>query len=230
MSARNDDTRSARQIARSKRRKAGDRSAKLANELMKLAAPAVKKLEIDGDLREVLERARGVTSLIARRRAERTLAGELRRFDLVELAAQLAKIHEHGNADAQHFQIAEHWRARLIEEGIAALATFPGASPAARSAGGDDRGDDGGAAGGEDHGGRGADGGVEDEGEGDGGRGEWTRLIAAARRERDTGKPPGAARALFRHIVDALKTQQAAAESAAEADDDVHDDDITDDE
>jgi ribosomal 50S subunit-associated protein YjgA (DUF615 family) len=207
MSARNDDTRSARQIARSKQRKAGDRSTKLANELMKLGAPAVKKLEIDADLREVLER-------------------------------QLAKIHEHSNADAQHFQVAEHWRARLIEEGIAALATFPGA-PAARGAGagvdgegagGHDADGDGGSAGGHGGGGgHGADGGADDEGDGAGGRGEWTRLIAAARRERDTGKPPGAARALFRHIVDALKTQQAAAEHAVADNDEADDDDAGDD-
>jgi ribosomal 50S subunit-associated protein YjgA (DUF615 family) len=32
-------------------------------------------------------------------------------------------------------------------------------------------------------------------------------LIQNARRERDTGKPPGAARALFRHVMQALKTK-----------------------
>lgn len=165
MSSRDDDTRTARQIARSKQRRAGDRSAALANTLMKLPAAAMKKLELDDDLREAIERARAVTTHIARRRAERTLAGDLRRVENVgELEEQLARIEETGTADARQFHLAEQWRARLIEEGSAALAEFPG--------GGDD---------------------------------ELPRLIDAARRERDTGRPPGAARALFRHITQLLK-------------------------
>jgi len=48
---------------------------------MKLPAPALKTLELDEELRETSERARAVTAHIARRRAERTLAGKLRRFD-----------------------------------------------------------------------------------------------------------------------------------------------------
>ena len=161
----NDDDRSARQIARSKRRAAGDRSARLANALMKLPAPALKKLELDEELRDAIERARAVTAHIARRRAERTLAGELRRFDLPELDDQLASLDEAGNAGAQQLHLAEQWRAKLIEGGVAAAATFPG--------------------------------GVGD---------ELPRLIDAAQRERATGRPPGAARALFRHIANALKT------------------------
>ena len=35
------------------------------------------------------------------------------------------------------------------------------------------------------------------------------QLIASAQRERVTGKPPGAARALFRHIAAVLKAQLA---------------------
>jgi ribosome-associated protein len=164
MSARDDETRSARQIARGKQRKAGDRSTRLANMLMKLPAPAVKKLELDDDLREALDRARAVTSHIARRRAERGLAGDLRRFDLVALAAQLAKLDEGGGTDVQELHLAERWRTRLIEEGIAAAAEFPGGSDDALA-----------------------------------------RLVDAARRERDTGRPPGAARALFRHLMEAIK-------------------------
>jgi ribosome-associated protein len=164
-----DDDRTARQIARGKRRKAGDRSARLATALMKLPAPALKKLELDEELRETIERARAVTAHIARRRAERTLAGELRRFDLPELDDQLARIDEAGSTDAQQFHLAETWRARLLEGGVAAAATFPG--------------------------------GVGD---------ELPRLIDAAQRERATGRPPGAARALFRHIATALKTARAA--------------------
>ena len=131
---------------------------------MKLRAQDLTKLELEDDLREAIDRARAVTSHNARRRAERTLAGDLRRHDLAEIAAQLAKIDDRGMADARQFQLAEQWRARLIDEGIAALPAFPG-----------------------------------------GGDAELPRLIDAAQRERSTGRPPGAARALFRHIVDLLK-------------------------
>jgi ribosome-associated protein len=120
-----DDDRTARQIARAKQRKAGDRSARLASALMKLAAHALDKLELDDGLREAIDRARNVTSHVARRRAERTLAGELRRFDLAEIDDQLEKLSE-GNTEVQHFHLAERWRATMIEQGAAGAATFPG--------------------------------------------------------------------------------------------------------
>lgn len=163
MSARDDDSKTARQVARSKQRRMGDRSADLANALMKLPPHAVKKLEIEDDLRDEIERARAVTTHIARRRAERTLAGVLRRSEIGDVEAALAKVAESSNIDTQQFHLAEQWRARLIAEGAAALESFPGGADA-----------------------------------------ELPRLIDAAQRERDTGRPPGAARALFRHIVKLL--------------------------
>jgi ribosome-associated protein len=177
MSARDDDTRSARQIARGKQRKAGDRSTRLANTLMKLPASSVKKLELDEDLREAIDRARAVTPHVARRRAERTLAGDLRRSDLSAVEQQLATVSEASNTDTRLLHLAEQWRARMIEDGIAAAAGFPG--------GADD---------------------------------SLARLIDAARRERTTGRPPGAARALFRHLVEALKAQRPAAAAVPETD------------
>jgi ribosome-associated protein len=162
-----DDDRTARQIARSERRKAGDRSARLANALMKLSAQAVKKVVLDEDLQTSVLRAQAITSQVARRRAERTLAGELRRHDLDELDDRLTKVQETGNADTELFHQAERWRTRLIEAD-AALAEFPGTT------------DD-----------------------------ELPRLIDAARRERDTGKPPGAGRKLFRYVAEALRAPPA---------------------
>ena len=132
---------------------------------MKLPSAALHKLVIDEHLREAIERARAVKANIARRRAERTLAGALRRIDLGELAAQLAAIQEPG-ADVQELHLAEQWRTRLIDEGITAAATFPGGA---------------------------------DE--------QLPRLVEAAQRERTTGGPPGAARALFRHLVTRLRSR-----------------------
>jgi ribosome-associated protein len=158
-----DDDRSARQIARSQARRAGDDSARLARLVMKLGDAALARLELDDDLRDAIVRARAVTSPIARRRAERTLAGDLRRFDLAALDAQLAAADTTSSAEVRRLHQAEQWRAQLIEGGIAAAEAFPG--------------------------------GASD---------ELVRLIHAAQRERDTGRPPGAAHALFRYIAAAL--------------------------
>jgi ribosome-associated protein len=187
MADRDDRGESRRQIARRQQRKAGDRSARLANALMKLPGSALGKLGLDEDLRASVDRARAVTAHIARRRAERTLAGELRRIDLVALDARLAQVQTTGAAEPQQFHLAEQWRARLIEGGLAAAAEFPG--------------------------------GVTE---------PLSQLIASAQRERVTGKPPGAARALFRHIIAVLKTQLAtpvaSGEDATTDDDEANDD------
>jgi len=184
-----DEWRSNRQIARGKVRREGDRTARLARTLMDLKAPVVKRLELEEGLRDAIERARTVTAPIARRRAERTLAGDLRRFEIADLEAQLQKVHD-GNVDEQQFHLAEQWRAKLIADGIDAAKTFPG-----------------------------------------GGSAELVRLIEAARKEKETGKPPGAARALFRHVAEALKVARRNAElAAAESDDAPPDDDEEEDE
>lgn len=174
---RRDDDKTNRQIARSQQRRAGDRSAQLANALMKLSEPAVKKLELDDDLREAIDRARAVTTHIARRRAERTLAGVLRRNELGEVEAALAKVEDSGGGDVRQFHLAEQWRAKLIEQGMAGADSFPAT--------------------------------VDD---------ELPRLVDAAQRERTTGRPPGAARALFRHIAMLLKSAEADAGADDEAD------------
>ena len=163
---REDDGESRRQVARRAQREAGHRSARLAHELMTLQASALDKLGLDEDLRDVVDRARAVKAHIARRRAERGLAGELRRMDIAELEARLANVQATGAADPQRFHLAERWRARMIADGVAALAEWPG-----------------------------------------GGKDPLPRLIEEAQRERATGKPPGAARALFRHIAAVLNAR-----------------------
>lgn len=164
---REDDGESRRQVARRAQREAGHRSARLAHELMTLQASALAKLDLDEDLRDLVDRARAVKAHIARRRAERGLAGELRRLDLADLEAKVANVQATGTADPQRFHLAERWRARMIDEGVAALAEWPG-----------------------------------------GAKEPLPRLIEEAQRERATGKPPGAARALFRHIAAVLNAQR----------------------
>jgi ribosome-associated protein len=122
----------------------------------------------------VIDRARAVTSKIARRRAERTLSTELRRAELGDLEARLTSVRETGAADTRLFKLAETWRARLIADGSAAAADLPG-----------------------------------------GAQPELMTLIHQARRERDTGKPPGAARALFRYVYSVLEAERRAGSSTS---------------
>ena len=157
-----DDDRSARQIARQERRDAGERAAKLAATLMKLSGTALGRLALDEELRDEVDRARAITSQVARRRAERTLAGALRRLDDDQIAA-IEKAISKPTEDTAVFHEAERWRTRLLEDD-AALAEL-GDEP------------------------------------------ELPPLIAKARAERDTGKPPGAGRALFRRVLAVLKAR-----------------------
>ncbi|MBX3162631.1 MAG: DUF615 domain-containing protein [Deltaproteobacteria bacterium] len=173
--ARDDDEESRRTAARRATREAGDRSGRLARELMKVSDALLGKLEVDEGLRDTIAQARAVTSPIARRRAERTLAGALRREDLRALEQQLANVRATGAAEPARLHLAERWRTRLLEEGLDAIAELPGGDPEHVLPG----------------------------------------LIAQARRERDTGKPPGAARALFRAIVERLEASERAADDDA---------------
>jgi ribosome-associated protein len=160
-----DDEQSGRAFAKRQRRVAGDVSARVARTLMQLPDTTIGKLELDEDLHESVKRARAIKSQIARRRAERTLAGDLRRTDLVDLETKIKNVQETGSAEPRLFHEAERWRERLIEGGVEAAEQFPGGN-------------------------------VD----------PLPSLIHQARRERTTGKPPGAGRALFRHIMSVLKT------------------------
>ncbi len=166
---------SKRQIERRKQRRMGDRSAALARTLMMLSDAVIAKLELEDELKEMVDRARGTKTLGARRRAERALAGDLRGEDLGALEQRLAAVETTGAAAPALLKLAEQWRTRLIAEGIAAAAEFPG-----------------------------------------GATDQLTRAIQDARRERDTGKPPGAARALFRQVVTVLKAQAPAPKPESE--------------
>lgn len=150
---------------------------------MKLPAAALGKLGLDEELREAIDRARAVTAQSARRRAERTLGGDLRRFDLAAVEGRLATVQATGAAEPRLLHLAEQWRARMLDAGIAGAAEFPG--------------------------------GVDE---------PLRQLIERAQRERATGRPPGAARALFRHIAAVLKAGGAAADEETDTDDDTAED------
>ena len=180
---------SARAISRRKTKVAGDRSSKLARDLMKIGDATFARLGLHEDLHATVKEARSISSMTARRRAERALAGTLRHEDIRAISERLANVATTGAAEQARLHLAEKWRARLLEEGTSAIAEFPPGDPDA----------------------------------------ELPRLIAAAAREKTSGKPPGAARALFRHLVEALKVHETEADSPSD-DDDESDDDSDDDE
>ena len=173
-----DDGPSRRQLAKKQRRDAGDRSGDLAHKLMAIHESALARLELEEDLKEAVDRARATTTNSARRRAERSLAGSLRRFDIADVERKLGNVESTGVAEPALFHLAERWRARLIDEDDAAAAEFPG-----------------------------------------GNVNPLPKLIADAKRERTIGKPPGAAKALFRHVIEVLRAQ-AQVQAQAQDDDD----------
>ena len=131
---------------------------------MKATDSLINRLELDDDVHAAVARARRVTSNVARRRAERELAGDLRGADMAAIAQRLTNVATTGAADSAVLMLAEQWRTRLLADGVAAAADFPG---------------------------------TVDE--------QLGPMLDRARRERETGKPPGAARALFRYLATALK-------------------------
>lgn len=126
-----DPERPDRFTARCQRREAGERSADLAHLLLELPDAAVQRLQLDDELREAVERARSTRPRVARRREERRLAGVLRGVDLDALQALLDRRQVDDGVGARLFQLAERWRARLIDEGPAAFCEqFPSADAA----------------------------------------------------------------------------------------------------
>lgn len=148
------------------RRVAGEQAGTIARQLMTLNDADVEGLDLDEDLRFELEKARRISSMNARRREERRLAGVLRSYDLDEVAAALASHQQARQADGRLFKLAESWRDRLIAD-PAVLDAFLDEHP-------------------------------------DLARESWQRWVDEARRQRDTGKPKGASKRLFRQVREVL--------------------------
>lgn len=119
-----DDGESPRQQARRQKRAAADHSTKMAHTLIQLPEAELNKLALEEGLREVVDHARSMTSRGAMRREERRLAGVLRYVDLDDLETRMSNLQRSGQADVRLFHQAEHWRARLLEEGEPAAEAF----------------------------------------------------------------------------------------------------------
>ena len=156
---------------RRQRKEMGKRSGDLARALMQIEPNVIARLALEDDTREMIERAHAIVSRPARRRAERELAGHLRKVEIGAIEAQLEQHRRSQRANARLFQQAESWRDRLLSDEPEVVKSlhdeFAGLDP--------------------DH---------------------WEQLIGDARRQRATGKPKGASKALFRAIMHALEAAQ----------------------
>jgi ribosome-associated protein len=108
---------------------------KLAHALVERSDAQLAHVPLDDDLRAEVQRARGVTQQIARKRQTQYLAKQLRKLDDGELDAIRAAL-EHDRDLARRetatLHRVESWRDRLIAEGDEALNEFIGEFPDAQ--------------------------------------------------------------------------------------------------
>jgi ribosome-associated protein len=107
---------------------------KLAETLAALSDAELSRMPLADDVRDEVVRTRAVTSHIARKRATQFLAKQLRKLDESDIAPIRAAL-EHDRVKAHHETAALHrvetWRARLIDEGDAALDALLALHPSA---------------------------------------------------------------------------------------------------
>lgn len=110
--------------SRSQRRRDALDVLKLAEALVALSDAQLAPVPLDDELREEVQRARAVTSHIARKRQTQFLAKLLRKLDVDEVApirAVLEQDRSHALRDASRLHRIEALRERLLDEGDAAL-------------------------------------------------------------------------------------------------------------
>jgi ribosome-associated protein len=106
----------------------------LAETLASLSDAQLSPLPLDDEIRAEVARTRAVTSHIARKRQTQFLAKQLRKLDEAEIEPiRRALAHDRAEAhrDAAALHRLETWRARLIDEGDAALEELLALHPSA---------------------------------------------------------------------------------------------------
>jgi ribosome-associated protein len=154
-------------VSRSQRRRDALAVLDLAHALMAAPARAIEALEIETGLKALVHESRRVTQQVARKRQTQFLAKQLRRDEAAVAAIRraLAGSDEDRRRETARLHRLERWRARLLEEGDAALEAL-----------------------------------VEDCPDAD--RQALRTLVRQARAEAATGKPPAAARRIFRMLAE----------------------------
>lgn len=109
-------------VTHAEKQRQGERSAELARALMGLSDSEFDRLDIEEGLRDDVSAARGITSPIAKKRAERRLAGVLRAEGLQEIRGVLDAHHQTQRQGARQFQLIEKIREKVLAGDDAALA------------------------------------------------------------------------------------------------------------
>lgn len=115
--------------SKSERKRAAHAAQALGEALIGLRDRDLQALELPAALLEAVREARGIRSRAAAARQRQFIGKLMRRIDLEPIRRALAEHSARNAQEAQHFQQIEHWRARLLVEGEAALDELAAARP-----------------------------------------------------------------------------------------------------
>lgn len=107
--------------SKSERKRAAHAAQDLGEALIAMRERDLAALELPATLREAVREARGIRSRAAAARQRQYIGKLMRQIDPEPIRRALAARHEHDAQETQRFKRAEHWRARLLAEGNAAL-------------------------------------------------------------------------------------------------------------
>lgn len=115
--------------SKSARKRAALAAQELGEQLLLLPDGALETLGLPAVLRQALREARDITSRAARARQRQYIGRLMRALDPLPVRAALAERNAVSVREAERFRLVERWRARLIDDGGAALAELARAYP-----------------------------------------------------------------------------------------------------
>ena len=107
--------------SKSERKRAAHAAQDLGEALIALRERDLAALELPTALLDAVREARGIRSRAAASRQRQYIGKLMRQIDPEPIRRALAARSERDAQETQRFKLAEHWRARLIAEGEAAL-------------------------------------------------------------------------------------------------------------
>ncbi len=115
--------------SKSARKRAAHAAQDLGETLIALREQDLAALDLPGPLLDAVREARGLRSRAALARQRQYIGKLMRQIDPEPIRRALAARSERDAEETERFKRAEYWRARLLEEGDAALAALEAARP-----------------------------------------------------------------------------------------------------
>ncbi|MGC8517766.1 MAG: ribosome biogenesis factor YjgA [Steroidobacteraceae bacterium] len=115
--------------SKSARKRAAHAAQDLGETLITLRERDLETLDLPGTLLDALRAARAIRSRAALARQRQYIGKLMRQIDPEPIRRALASRSERDAEETERFKRAEHWRARLLEEGDAALAALEAVRP-----------------------------------------------------------------------------------------------------